>query len=90
MPSDYQALSDEVNQQLIDFLLGEIQMGVTWTDTAVIAKDAGEKDHNIDAQERAEKVAKTVRRLMDLVQDGHARPEIAKRLAELDRLISTL
>jgi hypothetical protein len=90
MPSDYEALRDEANQRLIEFLIGELQMGATWADMALVAKDTGATDQYIEAKESAEKVAKTVRRFMDLVTEDHARPEIAKQLAELDQLISSL
>jgi O-methyltransferase involved in polyketide biosynthesis len=89
MPSDYEALRAEAEERLIDFLVGEIQTGVRWAEMALIAKDTGDADNYVKAKESAEKVAKTVQRFMDLVQNGQARREIAKRLAELERLLST-
>ena len=71
MPSDYEALRAEAELRLIEFILGELQMGATWVETAKIAKVGGHMDHYNQAREKAEKITVMVRRFMDLVSQGH-------------------
>jgi hypothetical protein len=75
---------------LVAFLKAELDIGPTFVQTAVLSRDAKHMDHFAQAKENAMNAAGTVRRFKDQVADGVVRTEIETRLAELDRLISTV
>ncbi len=90
MPLEYEALHAKAQNTLIDFLLAELVLGVTFVRSAMNAA----ADNHVDEYERSEqnavKIADTVRRFQGQVADGNARNELETRLAELERLTSTL
>ena len=75
---------------LVDFLRTELEIIPTLVKSAALAKSAGHLDHYASAKEMVFKAAETARRFMVRVKDNETRAEIAERLAELERLISTL
>jgi hypothetical protein len=89
MPFEYGALHAKAQNTLVDFLLAELELGVTFVRSAMNAA----ADNHVEEYERSEqdavKITDTVRRFRDQLTDGNARNEIETRLAELERLIST-
>lgn len=90
MPFEYEALRAKTQQTLVEFLNAELNLGSTFVRSAEIARDAGQMEHFDQTKSNATRAAATVRRFMSTVTDGKIRNEIDGRLADLERLISTL
>jgi len=90
MPSEYQALRAKTQQTLINFLDAELRLGNTFVQSAMLSQDEGHADHHEQAKQYATRAAESVRGFVGKVEDRRVRNEICERLAELERLISTL
>ena len=83
-----EALRAKTQRSLVDLLHTELELGQTFAQSALLAKSSGHTE--VQAKQHAVKAADTVRHFMARVADDVARTEIDRKLAELDRLISTL
>jgi hypothetical protein len=90
MRLDYEAQHSKVQRTFVDFLNVELKLGHTFMQSALLASEEGHMDRYADAKEKATAAAASVRRFMCSLDDGNSRNEIARRLSELDQLISTL
>jgi hypothetical protein len=90
MPFEYEALRAKTQQTLTEFLDVELKLGHTMAQSAMLSYDEGHTDHYEQAKRHATRAADSIRRFMTGVADGKIRNEIEGRLAELERLISTL
>ena len=90
MLAEYKALRTLTQQTLIDFLNIDLDLGSTFALSALNAHRAGDINRYNATKRSAIRAADAVRRLMDGVADSEARNEIGRRLAELNRVISTL
>ena len=90
MQFEYEALRAKAQNTLIDFLLAELALGVTFVRSAMNAAADNHMEEYERSKQNAVKITDTVRRFQDQVTDGNSQNEIETRLAELQRLISTL
>ena len=90
MPFEYEALRTKAQNTLVEFLLAELALGVTFVRSAMNAAADNHVEECERSKQNAVKITDTVRRFHDQVADENARNEIETRLAELERLISTL
>ena len=90
MPLEYEALRAKAQNTFVDFLLAELALGVTFVRSAMNAAVDNHVEEYERSKQNAVKITATVRRFEDQVADENARNEIETRLAELERLISTL
>jgi hypothetical protein len=90
MPFEYEALRGKTQHRLVDFLHTELKIGPTFVQSAVLAREEGHMDHYAQAKSAAVKAADCVRRFKSQIADCKVRTEFGEKLAELDRLISTL
>ena len=89
MPSEV-ALRAKTQRSLIDLLHTELELGSAFAQSASRAKGSGHREDYVQAKQHAVKAADAVRRFMGRVTDDVIRTDIGKKLAELDRFISTL
>jgi hypothetical protein len=89
MPFEYEALRAKAQNTLVDFLLAELALGVTFVRSAMNAAADNHVEEYERSKQNAVKITDTVS-FRDQVTDGNAQNEIGTRLAELERLISTL
>lgn len=80
----------KTQQTLVDFLRTDLDVGRTFVHIALSAKDEGDMDHCARSKHKATKAAATIRRFVKQVADDRTRTQIVNKLAELDRLISTI
>ena len=85
-----QALRAKTQRPLIDLLHTELGLGSAFVQSALLAKSSGHLEDYVQAKQHAVKAADAVQHFMGRVADDVVRADIAWRLAELDRLISTL
>ena len=90
MPFEYEALRTKAQNTLVDFLLAELALGVTFVRSAMNAAADNHVEECERSKQNAVKITATVRRFQDQVAHENARNEIETGLAELERLISTL
>ena len=90
MPLDNEALRTKTQRTRIEFLHAELKLGRTFTQSTMLSYDDGHADHYEQAKRYATHAAESVRRFIPGVADDKIRDEIEGRLAELERLISTL
>lgn len=90
MPLEYEVLRAKTQQTLIEFLDVELKLGRTFIQSALLSHDEGHADHYEQAKLCATHAAESVRRFVGQVADVKIRIEIGERLAEIDRLFSTL
>ena len=90
MPFEYEALRAKAQNTFVDFLLAELALGVTFVRSAMNAAADNHVEEYERSKQNAVKITDTVRRFQDQVTDGNSQNEIETRLAELQRLISTL
>jgi len=83
-------LRAKTQRSLTDLLRTELGIGLTFAQSALLAKRAGHMEHYIQAKQKAVKAADAIRQFMGRVADDVVRSEIGRELIELDRLISTL
>jgi len=67
-----------------------LALGVTFVRSAMNAAADNHVEEYERSKQNAVKITDTVRRFQDQVTDGNSQNEIETRLAELQRLISTL
>jgi hypothetical protein len=90
MPSKYGEIRESTQHALIGFLQAELKIGATFVQSALLAHSDGHMDHYIQAKENSLKTIEAVKKFMLRVTDVQIREEIEDRLAELERLASTL
>lgn len=88
MPFEYEALREQAQKALVEFLIAQLSLGSSFVHAASIACDAGHITHYEEAKKRATKSADIVRRLMSTITDGKVRADIDKQLTKLDQLIA--
>jgi hypothetical protein len=89
MPSE-EALRAKTQRSLIDLLHTELGLGSAFVQSASLANGSGHMEDYFQAKQHAVKAADAVRHFMGRVADDVVRADIAWKLAELDRFISTL
>jgi hypothetical protein len=89
MPSE-EALRAKTQRSVIDLLHTELGLGSAFVQSASLAKGSGHMEDYVQAEQHAVKATDAVRDFMGRVADDVVRADIAWKLAELDRLISTL
>ena len=85
-----EALRAKTQRALIDIFQTELGLGSASAQSALLAKTSGHMEDYVKAKQRAVKAADVVSHFMGRVTDETIRTDIGKKLAELDRLISTL
>jgi hypothetical protein len=90
VPFEYEAIRAKTQQTLVDFLNAELKIGNTFSRSALLSYADGHLEHYEQAKRYSARAADSVRRFMSQVVDGKIRSEIGERLAELERLISSL
>jgi len=90
MPFEYEALRDQAQQTLIDFLTAELALGSSFMLAASLSFNEGHITHYEQAKNGATKTADTVLRFLSAVTDSKVRADIDMRLGALYRLISSL
>jgi len=90
MPFEYEALREQRQTTLVDFLIAELALGLSFMHSASLAYYAGHIPHCESAKRGAIKAADTVRRFLPAVIDGEIRADLDKQLAELYRSIETV
>jgi predicted aldo/keto reductase-like oxidoreductase len=90
MMSEFEALRAESQKQLNDFLRVELEIGVTFVQSAMLARKQDHMDHSDQAKGNALKAAACIRHFMRQLADPAVRIEIEHKLAALDRQISEL
>jgi hypothetical protein len=90
MPLEYEALCAKAQNTFVDFRLAELALGVTFVRSAMNAAADNHVEEYERSKQNAVKITDTGRRFQDQVTDGNFQNEIETRLAELERLISTL
>jgi hypothetical protein len=90
MPSKYGDIRASTQHALIEFLQAELNIGATFVQSALLAQSAGHMDHYAQAKGNSLKAIESVKKFMLRVTDVRVREEIQDRLAELERLFSTL
>ena len=90
MPFDYKASWERNQALLIDFIKGDLALGRTFVESALLAKISGRKDYSEQAVGGALRAAETIRLFLDQVADEPRRKHFAETLAELERLIGSI
>jgi Mg-chelatase subunit ChlI len=83
-------LEDGVQQNLLDFLRIEVDLGFTLAKTAEIEASMQSSEHAEQARKHAESAIETIRRFQSKIKDTRALIEIRQRADELQRLIASL
>jgi hypothetical protein len=90
MVSRNEALLAESQKQLVDFLRAELEIGVTFVRSSLLARSQGHASHAIQAKRNAVKAARAIRRFTSRLKDGRVRIAIDRKLGGLERRISEL
>ena len=85
-----EALRAKTQGTLIDLFHTELDIGVAFVQSALLAKTSGKTEDYVQAKQRAVRAADAVRQFMGRVADDVARTEICRKLTDLDRFISAL
>ena len=85
-----EALRAKTQRSLTDLLHTELGLGSAFVQSASLGKGSGHMEDYVQAKQHAVKAADAVRHFMGRVADDVVRADIAWKLAELDRFISTL
>jgi hypothetical protein len=87
---EYESIRAKTEEALVGFLRAELEIGRTFAQSAVRARDAGRADDCARTTADAVKAVETIRRFMSQITDADTRAAITNKLVELDRLISAL
>ena len=85
-----EALRAKTQGTLIDLFHAELDLGVAFVQSALLAKTSERTEDYVQAKQRATRAADAVRHFMGRVADDVARTEIRRKLTDLDRFISAL
>ena len=78
------------NHARVGFLNAELEIGTTFAQSALLSHDAGHMEHYARAKGNSLKAIESIKKFIVGVTDVQARAKIQDRLAELERLFSTL
>ena len=86
-------VSDELKaraqQNLVDFLHTELELGFTFAKTAELEASMNNREHFERAREHAASAIETIRRFESRITDSQALEEIRRRADELQKLMSS-
>ena len=90
MSFDYESIRAKNQETLIHFLDGEMNLGGTFAQSALLSHVEGHLEHYEQAKHFAKRAVETVERFKSHVVDARTRNQIGRRLAVLQKVISTL
>jgi hypothetical protein len=88
--SKYGAIRASSQRALIQFLHAELNIGATFLQSALLAHNDGHMEHYVQAKANSLKAIDAIKKFLLRVTDQRARKEMRDRLAELERLYSTI
>jgi hypothetical protein len=89
-PGDYEAPRATTQRTLIEFIDVDLKLGRTFIQSAILSKEEDHWDHYEQAKRYASRAAESVRKFIEQVVDVKTRNQFCERLAELERMVSTL
>jgi hypothetical protein len=79
-----------LNQNVIDFLRTELELGFTFVRTAEIEASVNNREHFERALQYSESAVETIRRFESKIADPHARIEILQGADDLEKRIVSI
>lgn len=89
-PQQFEALRQQSQGHLIDFMKSEIQLGFTFTEWAVTERDSGNKEHFEHAKHDAERALETIQRFLNRIESTEVRTVVSDRCEELQQAVAAL
>lgn len=90
MNPPFHELQARLNQNVIDFLRTELELGFTFARTAEIEASMNNREHFERARKYSESAVETIRRFESRISDPHIRREILQGADDLQARITSL